>query len=376
MTLEETFRSIDIFTGLNEEELSHISNRFEQLNVTANESVFSEGTIGDFFYIILGGEVVIRKIIPDPKSTQTPLTVMGPNEFFGEMALIDEFPRSASAIATKDSVLIRINKESFNDLCTSYPKLLYNMIRRLSFRMRESNTRFIDALENIMIKNKLAAIGMATSKIIHDIRTPLTIIVLAAQIIEQLYPQAAEFSHDIIKQTDFLDQLLKEMLDYAHGKESSIFIAPFDLDETLKELVQYGKQMSKDKTISFEISVQVNQNLFLDGMKIKRVLFNLLKNSIEAIAENGTIYVNADIQGKYLHLMIADTGTGVPESMQKNLFDPFFTSGKRMGTGLGLAICEKIIHDHQGTITYSNREGGGSQFDILLPLVFERPELD
>jgi two-component system, NtrC family, nitrogen regulation sensor histidine kinase GlnL len=376
MDMLENFKRVDIFAGLKEQDLIEMSERFEQMKVAANEPVFSEGSPGDFFYIILTGEVIINKVIPDPDSTQAPLTVMGPNEFFGEMALIDEFPRSASAIATQDSVLIRINKDRFIELCTSYPILLFNLIRTLSFRLRETNTRFIEALENIMKKNKLAAIGMAASKIIHDIRTPLTVIVLAAQIIEQLYPQASEFSHDIIKQTDFLDQLVKEMLDYAHGKESTIFIAPFDLEETMNELVLHGNQISKGKTIAFEINNKVDQKLCLDGMKIKRVLLNLIKNSIEAIADTGTVFLDADIQGKFFHFRISDTGPGVPESMLKNLFDPFFTAGKTYGTGLGLAICEKIIHDHKGTINYQNREGGGSQFDILIPLVFERRNIE
>jgi signal transduction histidine kinase len=376
MEIMESFRRVDIFAGLNEEEFAQMSDRFELMNVAANEPVFVEGSPGDFFYIILTGEVIINKVIQDSDSTQAPLTVMGPNEFFGEMALIDEFPRSASALATQDSILVRINKESFIELCTNYPTLLFNLIRTLSFRLRETNSRFIEALENIMKKNKLAAIGMAASKIIHDIRTPLTVIVLAAQIIEQLYPQAAEFSHDIIKQTDFLDQLVKEMLDYAHGKESTIFISPFDLEETMNELVLHGNQISKGKTITFEINNKVDQKLCLDGMKIKRVLLNLIKNSIEAIAETGTVYLDAEIQGRFLHFRISDTGPGVPGSMLKNLFDPFFTTGKTYGTGLGLAICEKIIHDHKGTITYQNREGGGSQFDILLPLVFERKNVE
>ncbi|HNX00788.1 MAG TPA: cyclic nucleotide-binding domain-containing protein [Candidatus Cloacimonadota bacterium] len=376
MELLDTLKRIDIFAGLSDEELTQVANRFDRLEVAANEAVISEGTPGDFFYIIISGEVTINKVIPDPDSTQAPLTVMGPNEFFGEMALIDEFPRSASAIANQDSVLIRIGKDSFIDLCTSYPKLLFNLIRTLSFRLRETNTRFIEALENIMKKNKLAAIGMAASKIIHDIRTPLTVIVLAAQIIEQLYPQAAEFSHDIIKQTDFLDQLVKEMLDYAHGKESTIYISPFDLEETMNELVLHGNQISKGKTISFEVNNKVDQKLCLDGMKVKRVLLNLLKNSVEAIPETGTVILDADIQGKYFHFRISDTGPGVPDFMLKNLFDPFFTTGKTQGTGLGLAICEKIIHDHHGNITYKNRDGGGSQFDILLPLVFERQNIE
>lgn len=372
----DIFRRVDIFAGLTDEELNHVNERFERLVVGANEAVISEGTPGDFFYIIMSGEVTINKVIPDPDSTQAPLTVMGPNEFFGEMALIDEFPRSASAIATKDSVLMRIAKDNFIELCSTHPTLLFNLIRTLSFRLRETNTRFIEALENIMKKNKLAAIGMAASKIIHDIRTPLTVIVLAAQIIEQLYPQAAEFSHDIIKQTDFLDQLVKEMLDYAHGKESTIYISPFNLEETINELVQHGNQISKGKTISFEINNKVNQPLCLDGMKIKRVLMNLVKNSVEAIPETGTVFFDTDIQGRCFHIRISDTGPGVPEAMLKNLFDPFFTTGKTQGTGLGLAICEKIVHDHKGTITCKNREGGGSQFDILLPLVFERKNED
>jgi signal transduction histidine kinase len=376
MELLDNFKRVDIFAGLTEEELAQMSDRFEQMHVKADEPVFTEGSPGDYFYVILTGEVIINKVIPDPDSTQAPLTVMGPNEFFGEMALIDQFPRSASAIATKDSILIRIGKDSFIELCTNYPKLLFNLIRTLSFRLRETNTRFIEALENIMKKNKLAAIGMAASKIIHDIRTPLTVIVLAAQIIEQLYPQAAEFSHDIIKQTDFLDQLVKEMLDYAHGKESQIFISSFDLEETMNELVMHGNQISKGKTIAFEINNKVTEKLCLDGMKIKRVLLNLMKNSIEAIADTGTVFLDAEIKGKYFHFRIADTGPGVPEAALKNLFDPFFTTGKSYGTGLGLAICEKIIHDHKGTITYQNREGGGSQFDIMLPLVFERKSLD
>ena len=96
-------------------------------------------------------------------------------------------------------------------------------------------------------------------------------------------------------------------------------------------------------------------------------MLNLIKNSSEAIPEQGTISVTAKLQSGWLQISVTDNGPGIPNEVQDNLFKPFVTEGKPHGTGLGLAICQKLVHEHRGRLEYRPVETGGTRFDIRLP---------
>jgi len=104
-----------------------------------------------------------------------------------------------------------------------------------------------------------------------------------------------------------------------------------------------------------------------DFNQMKQVMLNLIQNSIDATPAGGTIDIMTDSDGDVINVTIGDSGAGIDEEDPNIVFEPFY-SKKVTGVGLGLAIVKKIIKDHNGSIRASNRERGGAEFIIHLPV--------
>lgn len=142
---EEILGKIYIFDGLAPKELQEITKICQKVSFKKNDVIFKEGSFGDKFYIIIEGEVRISKVIPN--IGEEALAVLKTGNYFGEMALIDDFPRSADAIANTDTVLMTISKSDMDNLLffnkeIAY-KLLWTFCRTLSERLRETNEKLV-----------------------------------------------------------------------------------------------------------------------------------------------------------------------------------------------------------------------------------------
>ena len=139
----DPLKRIQLFEELSDEELSEIAGICHKEVFKTNERVFEEGAIGDKFYMIQKGEVRISKIIPG--IGEEALVVLKEGAYFGEMALIDEAPRSATAIANTNIVLLAIDKNDFEGLLHDdhdlASKMLWTFVRTLSVRLRETNEK-------------------------------------------------------------------------------------------------------------------------------------------------------------------------------------------------------------------------------------------
>ncbi len=119
--------------------------------------------------------------------------------------------------------------------------------------------------------------------------------------------------------------------------------------------------------MNFVIDNKVDELVFFDEGKIRRVILNIVKNSSEAITDQGTITLSARCSAGWLQISVIDDGPGVPEHLQEELFKPFVSEGKPHGTGLGLAICKKLVSEHKGRLEYIPQSPHGARFDIRLP---------
>ncbi len=106
--------------------------------------------------------------------------------------------------------------------------------------------------------------------------------------------------------------------------------------------------------------------------EIEQVLFNLVNNAVDAMGESANgdkrIYVRTWIHGERVHLSVEDTGPGIPEELQKRVFEPYFTTKSAdKGTGLGLPVVRQIVEAHGGLVSVKSREGCGTVFTVSLP---------
>ena len=365
--MEDTTRRANFFGGLTEDVVENFTRSLNRIRIPKDEAIIAEHTRGENLFLICRGKIEISKVLDSSDTTCARLSVLEPGDFFGEMSIIDNEPRSANAIALEDVELLVIDKDSFTNLVFSHPVVMFNLIRTMSHRLRDTNTRFIELMNEMISKNRLMAIGMAASKIIHDIKTPLTVIVLTAQILENLFPNSGEFTESIIKQTKMVDQMVREILDFAKGQESPPVIQKVDLENMLQDLKETYGHTLRSRNIELRFNNQVREAVHFDENKIRRVMLNLLKNASEAITDEGIIQINTTLQSGWLQIRIVDDGPGIPEHIRKRLFEPFVTEGKAHGTGLGLAICRKIVNEHRGRLEYQPNQPKGTRFDIRIP---------
>jgi len=139
----EFLKQLPIFDGVTDRALYQIMNIMYRKTYPPNEIIFKEGDIGKAVFIIKSGEVVILKSAKEEKI----LTKLTAGDFFGEMALLDEFPRSATAKTTKESELYFIYKVRFDALLKYYPRgasrVIYNLARLISARLRHTTEDYV-----------------------------------------------------------------------------------------------------------------------------------------------------------------------------------------------------------------------------------------
>jgi signal transduction histidine kinase len=113
--------------------------------------------------------------------------------------------------------------------------------------------------------------------------------------------------------------------------------------------------------------VEFHGDCFLDVEKMIRVLYNLSGNAIDAMPGGGNLTISARSVNDELVLELVDSGIGMSHEIRENIFQPFFTFGKKHGTGLGLSIVKRIVEDHQGRIEIESEVNHGSTFRVILP---------
>ncbi|HTJ43081.1 MAG TPA: GAF domain-containing protein [Kofleriaceae bacterium] len=219
-------------------------------------------------------------------------------------------------------------------------------------------------------KDRLASIGRMLAGVLHDLKTPMTIISGYAQLMAQSdeAPQRDAYVEQILRQFDIMSGMTREVLAFARG-DADIFIRKVYLHRFLEEVVQQLKHALAGRGIELEVDAKYDGTAFFDEQKMLRVIHNLARNAADAMPEGGKFRLTTSVEGDedqgWLVFEISDDGPGIPAEVQGRLFE-LFATGKKGGTGLGLAIVKKIVDDHHGTIAWESGPTG-TTFKIRLP---------
>lgn len=153
MTQPEIFKSVSLFVDLQPAEIEMLADDFGRRQFRQGDTIFHEGDDGNFLYIIESGRV--RIFVHSSEGQETSVIVYGPGDMFGELALIDGLPRSASAIALDDAVVYSLNGERFREHTRNIPQLALNFMKALSVRVRYS-TQQVGSLSSLDVPRRLA----------------------------------------------------------------------------------------------------------------------------------------------------------------------------------------------------------------------------
>ena len=215
--------------------------------------------------------------------------------------------------------------------------------------------------KQLLESEQMVAVGTIASTVSHDLRGPLSAIRNALYLMDRSPDKTPEMKQTISKAVDNAVKMLDEVR--ARTSES-------ELETEMLELSSFIKTIVDETPIPSRITVKTDLkmvNVSIDGLRVRRVLENLISNAVDAMNNEGKLIISNSIEGDQVCIIVQDTGTGIPENIKKTLFRPFVTT-KNKGTGLGLYYCKKTIEKHNGSITVDSKSGSGSTFTIYIPL--------
>ena len=356
------------------------------------EVICHEGELGDAMYLIQTGRAAIVRGGFDAPIV---LACHGPGEFVGEMALLENLPRSASVVALGDMHLLKITREDFQALLSDSTNLDIGMMRRLSAHLRLADDvitstayarRDLSHQLSELEAEKSHLMGLqqlrdqTTDLIIHDLRNPLQGIAGAVGMLRMVLPEAVlQENRDLFllmtDNCDRMQRLIDSLLDISRleAGETKLVREPSNLPLLLETAVTRTLPTLYARGITSRLNLPSNlPAVLVDVYMIDRVVTNLLDNAIKFIPGPGEITVSAEHRGDHVAISINDTGLGIPPEQRERIFERFVRSSgsHQRGFGLGLTFCRLAVEAHGGKIWMEDGEGGvGSKCIFTLPVV-------
>ncbi|MBI5743113.1 MAG: HAMP domain-containing protein [Elusimicrobia bacterium] len=285
-----------------------------------------------------------------------------PNDEIGELA--HTFMQMSESLKVKTVEIMSAK--------TELERLNRSLENRVEARTRELKS----AQDELIKKERLAAIGQMSSVVGHEIRNPLAVINNSIYFIKtktnaQPNPEPKVLKHISIIESEIrqANGIIDEILGYARTRE-------------LNPKVMHINAYLEDLTMSFPVPAHVemiknfapeNPAVSIDPDEMAQAVRNLIKNGIEVMPEHGKLYVRSEVaEGNMVRIDVEDTGCGMPKETAEKIFAPFFTT-KARGTGLGLAVVKKVADRHKGRVEVTSVVGKGTCFKLFIPILQNPP---
>ncbi len=231
-------------------------------------------------------------------------------------------------------------------------------------------------------EEKLAAMGTATARILHQIKNPLQTIVLHSDLLqnEKMVADAAnrrEVADAIIGESQRLVEMVAELSAYAAGDQRTLNRQPLFVDDLARQVTANEAREAEESGVGVDASRLEQALVFADAYLLRQVLDNLVRNAREAMTDamaagrmagrEARLAVSVERDGGQAVVRVADNGPGIPPGTLARIFEPFFST-KGKGMGLGLAICRDLVERHGGRIEVESTVAVGTTFTVRLPL--------
>ena len=240
------------------------------------------------------------------------------------------------------------------------------LVEERTQELRTSFEQLEEAQHQLVLSERLAAIGQVASTVGHELRNPLGVMANAVYLLRLRIDDPSA-----TRQLDLLDRELQsaarissDLLDFARTREPTP--RPVDLNELVTESLSVVARpsgvevMRRDATDIGSVAVDRDQ--------LRQVLINLISNAFEALSDGGTVTVSIERLDGAVRIEVADDGPGIDEDTKARVFEPFFST-KARGTGLGLAVCKRLVEAHGGVLAVASAPGEGARFAVVLPRI-------
>ncbi len=218
--------------------------------------------------------------------------------------------------------------------------------------------------------NKMAALGVLSAEVAHEINNPLGVILGYAGYLEgklDASDPSRKMIQEIKRESKRCKNIVQDLLSYARVPKP--VLEETDLKILLEQIIDFAAHHTVLDAIQVVKAIDPElPTVWVDGDQIRQVAMNLLLNAGAAMTEGGRLVASAAADGEgWVKLTVEDSGCGIPEENLEKIFEPFFTT-KARGTGLGLAITRTIVEQHGGRIDVTSRVGQGTTVTVRLPI--------
>jgi signal transduction histidine kinase/CHASE3 domain sensor protein len=254
----------------------------------------------------------------------------------------------------------------------------------LERRIEERTVELAEANRSLEQRNvELARVSGMKSDFLagmsHELRTPLNAItgfseLLAEESAGLLNDKQKRFVTHIRTASQHLLELINEVLDLSkiEAGRADLHHEVFRVTTAVEEVLSTTHPLASAKGIDIENRIDGSLSVFADSVRFKQIFSNLLSNAVKFTPEHGRVWVEAEVQGRFVSISVCDTGIGIAMTDEETIFEEFHqvrSTGKagKEGTGLGLAIAKRLVEQHGGSIRVESELGKGSRFTFHLP---------
>lgn len=383
----EFLKNIYFFHAMPESSLRKILALCTEKVFERSAILFFEDMPGDCFFVILEGELEIWKRFGQEGGVL--LGVSGKGQPLGEMALIDDQPRSATVCARTRSRVLVIQAADFNNLLASDNNICGSLLRAVTMMVRRSNEAHIADLDRqnkelarayedlkvaqdeLLSRERLSIVGRFSSLILHDIRNPLSALKSRVELLEMNSGnrEYCEQSLQKIKaDVSRMETIAAEFLDYVRG-EIRLRMSVCNINTLFERLRESVTLKAEQSGVALVTECLTDRPVVLDEDRMLRVLINCAENACNAMPAGGTLAVKGWTEGETLFLEVSDTGIGMSEDVLAHIFEPFYSASSVGGTGLGMIIIKNIVDAHHGQISITSSQGAGTRLQISIPAI-------
>ena len=229
--------------------------------------------------------------------------------------------------------------------------------------------------KQLIISEKLAAIGEITAGVAHEINNPVAVMqgnldVIRSVMGDKIKEAKTEFRL-LDEQIYRINQIVTKLLQFAKPEEFAGYLERHAPQSVISDSLPLVRHLLKKADIEILREDQATRMTLMNRTELQQVIVNLVVNAIHAMPSGGKLVLatqDMNVEGKPgLAIKVQDNGVGMPPEVAKKIFDPFFTTKRSEGTGLGLSVSQKLIDRQGGSISVESKPGHGTTFTIWLP---------
>ncbi len=235
-------------------------------------------------------------------------------------------------------------------------------------------TPVVELQESLRRARNLSLIGSLVAGVAHEVRNPLFALSASVDGLEHSTGdegERARYFQNLRRAMARVERLMQELLDYS--RPGVRVLSSGTVGEVIEEARQGCEDLLRDRrlTVRVQIDPRCGGEFAMDPERLVQVFRNLIENAAHFSPRGSEIAIDTELAGESVKVTVRDSGPGIPESDLERMFEPLFST-REGGVGLGLAISQRIVEDHGGTITASNRPEGGAAILVLLPTARNR----